>query len=1273
MSSHNITWAFKPNKRWKITAELRTKSPLHIGNGDLIEHPSSSKDEEFNNVNACIKDFAGKPYLPGTTLKGNLFTWLNERICEDQLRQDLYLLFGQASAKNEQGTGGIAEFHNARLVTEITDGKNYPYWNQKTQTYIETSAAINRITRTVADRKLFHTELVPPNVGFKVIITGTMSNEQAALLIFALQAFSNPDQAATLGSENTSGNGRMFLIDRVKVANMDAQQVSDWLKTRDTFDMAEEALINLNNDAIERLVEPIKKSLTVNARNDLIKLVIQMDGPFLINNPEFKDQDGTETDHQPLLDGNKKPLLSGKSLRGALRSQAERILRSLGYHCCNTVDPCDPIFDKQDIENLCPACQVFGAGGWQSPLHIHPFNYEGEARPTVDQEFVAIDRFHGGGKQGAKYNATFYFRPKFTGFIALDNRLPTWGKGLLALMLRDLREGDIKLGIAVNKGYGGIEHVTVTPEPFTENDLRVFRDKYPEQTPVKIAQNGEDQQQAARQVTPVKDEQFKANPFYNPYQFIPVKTPGDQSRWLEKNALNSGKHHHSHAIYRNQTDSGQSLYHGRLHCKLVAETPFFIGAQRDEQQLPAKVENFLLNGELAIPATSLRGLLSSITEGASNSALRVLDNGLLSYRKTMQSLEPKDRPLSAIGMIIGEGNDLKLIPLALPTLDLHNGYYQQPSVFNRMFPDNRAKLKVYLNDAYRNEMAAFLTDKETWTTDNKQIFYLDLDRLHLKMTNGRLDFNGYEELLRHPSSRNGNNFIIGQKIVSTNAYPIPATNVSVEEKNRLTPGILRILGNTHRGNDMPRTKKHELFIPVPDEFANDFDKFIMDAEAFVISQDAIKRFEELADQRTDSQKAKTLQYDEQRLPYHLKGAVRTVDYKLRLKQGDLVYFRPDDNDHRIVAEVAFSAHWRGRVEDRRQQPAKVFEFFPKDLLPFNSKRGSLSPAELLFGFVEEQGPKKDKKNQEQPTPENSLAFAGKVRISTGQLINPAKKSTKQLLEPEITLKILASPKLPSPSMYFRNRTPLQNPIPKHELCPESHQARGRKQYLHAMRQKDNPTQVQKLTPTGNVAGAGNSLNPWQSGINDPDTLKQKVRIEPIKANTTFEFYVDFDNLTDWELGLLCYALKPSESYRHKLGMGKPIGLGSVNIRIEKLELIDRQKRYGKDHLFNSDRYNVNPQHAPSVDVLRDCFIHTMDDDIRHAFELLGDPNNINSPVHYPQVRDQNIENETYRWYVANDIGSGQGQRKIPAKNKFLPLINSNTEQLPTLDRHDWAD
>ncbi|MEI6068665.1 MAG: hypothetical protein WCP96_15085 [Methylococcaceae bacterium] len=168
---------------------------------------------------------------------------------------------------------------------------------------------------------------------------------------------------------------------------------------------------------------------------------------------------------------------------------------------------------------------------------------------------------------------------------------------------------------------------------------------------------------------------------------------------------------------------------------------------------------------------------------------------------------------------------------------------------------------------------------------------------------------------------------------------------------------------------------------------------------------------------------------------------------------------------------------------------------------------------------------------------------------------------------------------------------------------------------------------------------------------------RKLKSHPLSNGSTFEFDVAFDNLSEYELGLLCYALKPSKDFRHKLGMGKPIGLGSVNIDITELVLIDRHQRYAKDTL-TTDRYH---DETSKVNDLRNDFIKTMDKDIHQALELLGDPLNVKAPVHYPQVRNGDIEETTYRWFAANDRQDNQNKQHLTA-------LNANTTQLPTLNQ-----
>ncbi|EDN65143.1 hypothetical protein BGP_6669 [Beggiatoa sp. PS] len=74
----------------------------------------------------------------------------------------------------------------------------------------------------------------------------------------------------------------------------------------------------------------------------------------------------------------------------------------------------------------------------------------------------------------------------------------------------------------------------------------------------------------------------------------------------------------------------------------------------------------------------------------------------------------------------------------------------------------------------------------------------------------------------------------------------------------------------------------------------------------------------------------------------------------------------------------------------------------------------------------------------------------------------------------------------------------------------------------------------------------NGAEPWKS-LDDKNNRNLKTYVTPVCENTEFYFHIDFNNLNEWELGMLCYALRPTEEFRHKLGMGKSIGLGKVRI------------------------------------------------------------------------------------------------------------------------------
>lgn len=82
--------------------------------------------------------------------------------------------------------------------------------------------------------------------------------------------------------------------------------------------------------------------------------------------------------------------------------------------------------------------------------------------------------------------------------------------------------------------------------------------------------------------------------------------------------------------------------------------------------------------------------------------------------------------------------------------------------------------------------------------------------------------------------------------------------------------------------------------------------------------------------------------------------------------------------------------------------------------------------------------------------------------------------------------------------------------------------------------------------------------------------KLHTEIIPIRSGVKFKGSIRFENLSKIELGALLFVLDLPEYHYHKLGMSKPLGLGSVKITPE-LYLIDRIKRY--ERLFTDDFTN----------------------------------------------------------------------------------------------------
>jgi len=460
--SADTVWKFE--NRWMIEGLLTTSAPLHIGNGETIDRPlkedKNSGNKEPVKVNAVITDHQGKPFIPGSTIKGNLRSWMDGRFDDAFLEN----IFGTKKVEKDRDVkGGRTEFHCAYLK-QAPSGYESPQYDAETVTEITIGIAIDRRTRTVSDGKLYHQLVVPPGADFSLRITGqNMAEEEITALLKGLDGFNNSTERLALGSGASDGWGRLkwklqkvgFLGKDEALAWLDsgAQSTGYAITGRDRTDEFRRKIANDN--------APTKHD----ANMLRLELELQFNGLFLVNDParviESDDKDKKTPDHMPRIinDGSKhgKALLPASSFRGAFRSQAERIARTIGKKACRVDDKvsrCKPVFSVKEKKKLCIACRTFGAAGWKTPLFISDFVQTNQA-VTLDQEFVAIDRFTGGSRDGAKFNARGFVDPVLKGSITVDtSRISQAEAGLLALTLRDLIEGDITFGFGSAKGYG---------------------------------------------------------------------------------------------------------------------------------------------------------------------------------------------------------------------------------------------------------------------------------------------------------------------------------------------------------------------------------------------------------------------------------------------------------------------------------------------------------------------------------------------------------------------------------------------------------------------------------------------------------------------------------------------------------------------------------------------------------------------------------------------------------------------------------------------------
>ncbi len=201
----------------------------------------------------------------------------------------------------------------------------------------------------------------------------------------------------------------------------------------------------------------------------IIDLHIKPDGPILIKS-------GIATVSGPdmafvtvLRNGDWQVYLPGSSLKGVLRSHAERIARTFTTEAaCNPfaekgeMMSCGRIFDEQKrwsnaevYARSCLICKLFGSTGFAGRLATTDAYAIGKPPKPQRRDGVGIDRFTGGAARGAKFELEVVTEGAFATTLHLRN-FELWQLALVGFLLQDLKDGLIRIGMGKSRGLGKV-------------------------------------------------------------------------------------------------------------------------------------------------------------------------------------------------------------------------------------------------------------------------------------------------------------------------------------------------------------------------------------------------------------------------------------------------------------------------------------------------------------------------------------------------------------------------------------------------------------------------------------------------------------------------------------------------------------------------------------------------------------------------------------------------------------------------------------------------
>lgn len=507
-----------PYQRLLIKGSIEVLRALHVGSGQA----SLLTDA------AIRRDRRGQPYIPGSSLAGLLRSIAEDFVpylCSDA-DATIRWLFGRKRDDDSQRE----DIGASHLVVEDA----YICEQLPADVEIRDYVGIDRRHAAARAHLQYDREVAPGNTKYEFeLILEEPHTEEVRLLLAVLDFWS--EYGLQIGARTTTGLGESRIVkNSLKFYTLDFKQhklLKSFLLDGGT-DAKHIPSLEIKRSDIENSIKdlkypdpPQKDNEAFRSQHLFVTIDLILEEPLLVkgNIPEVPDLPEEEEDQGQIsfqrtsdaefitalkLNSMPEPYIPGSSLKGILRTRAEKIVRTLnfyrGYHslaeaeanplaninyekrlaaCAIThADDSNPRLQacfgnrkrqetakghpaEEIYDCSCLICRIFGNPMMRGRLTCT------EATPVVSLipklfDHVAIDRFTGGAADAKKFDtrplmpATNNVSPPqtvkaFTFKLYLE-RPELWMLGLLGHLLKDLNSGDIRIGHATRRGYGRV-------------------------------------------------------------------------------------------------------------------------------------------------------------------------------------------------------------------------------------------------------------------------------------------------------------------------------------------------------------------------------------------------------------------------------------------------------------------------------------------------------------------------------------------------------------------------------------------------------------------------------------------------------------------------------------------------------------------------------------------------------------------------------------------------------------------------------------------------